>query len=165
MTPFWIRFGRKTSLHNEVVELSEAIDVIEEVLASGGEFLLYPRGRSMLPLIRQDKDYVVLARKTKIQKHDMAFYRRDNGQFVIHRVMKCEADGTYTMCGDHQVSWEKGIRGDQIIGYVQRLYRNGRLIRFTSLRYRLYLWLWSWMLFRRGCFFLRRIFRKRRQEV
>ena len=131
---------------NEIY-LCEAIDVIEEVLASGGEFKMYPRGISMLPLIKKGEDSVVLVRDKEavLKKHDIAFYKRDNGQFVLHRVMSCEADGTYTMCGDNQTFLERGIRADQIIGKVSKLYKKEKLFRFGSLRYKIYLAFWCRM--------------------
>lgn len=149
-------------MKHEVVNLADVVDVMEEVLGSGGEFSLYPRGTSMLPLIRQDRDYVILARREDIpaKRNDIAFYRRDNGQFVLHRVMRIEKDGTYTMCGDHQTYLEKGVRPEQILGYVKCLYREDKAISFSSLRYRLYVSVWSWMLFRRGIFFLKRVFHR-----
>ena len=62
---------------NEIF-LDEAIDVIEEILASGGEFKMYPRGISMLPLIKQERDAVVLVRdeNTALSPMDIAFYKR-----------------------------------------------------------------------------------------
>lgn len=131
---------------NEIF-LDEAIDVIEEILASGGEFKMYPRGISMLPLIKQERDAVVLVRDESISLSpmDIAFYKRDNGQFVLHRVMSCEADGTYTMCGDNQIYLEPGIRADQIIARVSKLYRRERLVRFDGIRYRIYLATWCRM--------------------
>ena len=131
---------------NEIY-LDDAIEVIEEVLASGGEFKMYPRGISMLPLIKQGVDSVVLVRDTDValKKHDIAFYKRDSGQFVLHRVMSVQDDGTYTMCGDNQIYLEAGIRPDQIIGKVRRLYKKEKLFRFDSLRYRFYLATWCSM--------------------
>ena len=158
---------------NEIY-LDEAIDVIEEVLTSGGEFKMYPRGISMLPLIKQGVDAVVLAKSTEasLQKHDIAFYKRDNGQFVLHRVMSLENDGTYTMCGDNQLSLERGIREDQIIAKVTKLYKKEKLLRFDGIRYKFYLATWCSMRIRR---FLRlpkravdkikRIFSKRKKSV
>ena len=149
-------------MNNEIMDLADAIDVIEEILSSGGEFRLHPRGVSMLPLIRQERDYVVLARRKDdpVRPNDIAFYRRGNGQFVLHRVMRVEKDGTYTMCGDHQCYLEQGIQKDQILGYVKELYRDNKRVSFSSPRYRLYTLFWNWMFFRRGCFFLARVFRK-----
>jgi hypothetical protein len=134
-------------LSSNEIYLVDAIDVIEEVLASGGEFKMYPKGISMLPLIRQGVDSVVLVRDkdASLKKQDIAFYKRDNGQFVLHRVMSCEADGTYTMCGDNQTFLEAGIRADQIIAKVARLYRKEKLLRFDGVRYKIYLATWCSM--------------------
>jgi len=133
-------------LSSNEIYLVDAIDVIEEVLASGGEFKMYPKGISMLPLIKQGVDSVVLVRENAaLKKHDIAFYKRDNGQFVLHRVMSCEADGTYTMCGDNQTFLEGGIRADQIIGKVARLYKKEKLLRFDGIRYKAYLAIWCSM--------------------
>ena len=131
--------------------LSDAIEVIEEVLATGGEFRMYPRGTSMLPLIVQGRDSVVLKRNKEIpaRKNDIAFYRRTNGQFVLHRVMKIEKDGTYTMCGDHQLTLERGIEAEQIIAYVSALYKDQRKVNLHSFRHSLYLLFWNRLLLRR----------------
>lgn len=131
---------------NEIY-LDDAIEVIEEVLASGGEFKMYPKGISMLPLIKQGVDSVVLIRDkdAQLKRHDIAFYKRDNGQFVLHRIMSCETDGTYTMCGDNQTFLETGIRSDQIIARVARLYKKEKLVRFDGLRYKIYLSIWCSM--------------------
>ena len=137
---------------NEEHYLADAIDLIEEVLSSGGEFRLFPRGTSMLPLLVQGKDSVVLKRKADpvLKKHDIAFYRRESGQFVLHRVMKIEKDGTYTMCGDNQLELERGIHAHQIIGYVSEIYKEERLLRTSSLRYRIYVFFWSFMPYRKA---------------
>ena len=142
--------------------MSEAIDVIEEVLASGGEFRMYPKGTSMLPLLVQGKDSVILRRNDsrKVQKHDILLYRRDDGHFVLHRAMKLEKDGTYTMCGDNQTLLETGIRADQIIGYVGAVYKDDRLVAADSLGYRVYVTLWCFMPIRRIVHFARKIFGK-----
>ena len=130
---------------NNEFYLEDAIDVIEEVLASGGVFKMNPKGSSMLPLIVQGRDSVVLRRDDNRapQKNDMLFYRRDNGQFVLHRLMKIEDDGTYTMCGDNQIYLEKGIRKDQIIAYVEQLYRKDKLVNYNGIGYRAYLFIWG----------------------
>ena len=104
-------------MNNIEVNLGETIEVIQEILDGGGEFRMLPRGKSMRPLIRETRDSVVLAKRemADIRRYDMLFYRRDNGQFVLHRLMRIEKDGTYIMCGDAQTVLEKGIRYEQII--------------------------------------------------
>ena len=138
---------------NNEFYLADTIGIIEEVLASGGEFRMFPRGTSMLPLLVQGEDSVVLRRSDKpLKKKDIAFYRRDNGQFVLHRIVKVSRRGIYTMCGDNQTVLEKGIRPDQIIGYVSGVYKKDVLLDRASLKNRLYLFFW-------GCIPLRRILR------
>ena len=44
------------------IRLSDYDPLIREVLASGGEFRLYPHGTSMRPLLRQGRDSVSLRR-------------------------------------------------------------------------------------------------------
>ena len=153
-------------MNNVTVHLEDTIEVIEEILAGGGEFRLYPRGKSMRPLIIEGRDSVVLARKPidELHRHDMVFYRRDNGQFVLHRLMKIEKDGTYTMCGDAQIALERGVRADQIIGYVITMYRKDRRMSLETPWYRLSVCVWSWIFLRRCCMAarrrIRRVFRK-----
>ena len=156
-------------MNNGEFYLADAIDVIEEILDGGGEFRMYPKGTSMLPLIVQGRDSVVLQKRIDspqkpLKKHDIAFYRRKNGQFVLHRVMKVQKDGRYTMCGDNQLELEYNIMSDQIIGYVARLYKGEKAVSFRSLRYRFYIFFWMFMPYRRCIRFSKRVlhFIKRR---
>ena len=146
-------------MNNNEFFLADAIDVIEEILASGGEFQMYPKGTSMLPLIVQTRDTVVLKRNFDVpaKKHDIAFYRRSNGQFVLHRVMKICKDGTYIMCGDNQLVLEKGIESSQIMGYVCGMTRKGKNLCLNGMWYRAYVFFWCIRPVRRGAFFLKRV--------
>ena len=45
---------------SDPIHPSDHEELIREVLASGGEFRLYPHGTSMLPLLRQGIDSVAL---------------------------------------------------------------------------------------------------------
>ena len=130
-------------MNKKQYELSETIDVIEEVLASGGEFKMFPRGTSMLPFIVEGEDSVVLISKSgPLKRNDIAFYRRTNGQFVLHRVAKVEKDGSYVMCGDNQIYLERGIEDSQIIGVMSELYKKERLFDQNKLSHKLYRALW-----------------------
>ena len=146
-------------MSNEEFRLADAIDVIEEILAGGGEFRMYPKGISMLPFIVQERDSVVLRRNFEdgAKKHDIAFYRRNDGQFVLHRVMKICEDGTFVMCGDNQTLFEPDIKKDQIIGYVYRLYRGDKEYSLSSRRYKIYKLFWCCMPYRRAVLLIKRI--------
>ncbi len=154
-------------MNNEDVYLADMIHIMEEVLAEQGTFRMYPRGISMLPLIVPEVDSVVLSRRAdnEIRKHDIALYRRDNGQFVLHRVMKCRSDHTYTMCGDNQLVWEEGIRHEQIIGYVSQIYKGEKLLSPNSAKHKIYVFFWCIMPYRRIIKFAKKVFRFIKRKV
>lgn len=137
--------------------LEDVIDIIEEILESGGTLRLYPRGTSMLPLIVEGRDSVELKPYDREpRKNDIAFYRRDNGQFVLHRIVRTGNDGIYTMCGDNQTFLEKGIRREQIIAVAETVYRKDREVNSEKFGYRLYLFVWRFITLRRVVFFWKR---------
>ena len=149
-------------MENKEFYLADAIEVIEEVLASGGEFNIFPKGVSMLPLIVQDRDSVVLRRDflNTAKKHDIAFYRRANGQFVLHRVMKKCADGTFVMCGDNQTVFERNVPESAVIGVVSDIMRNGKKIKLDGFTYSVYVFFWTKMFIRKPIKFFIRACRK-----
>ena len=154
-------------MNNGEVYLADAIGIIEEVLDSGGEFLLSPKGTSMLPLLVQGKDRVVLKKygeKTP-QKYDIAFYRRENGAFVLHRIMKISADGSLVMCGDNQTVLEKDILPTQLIGYVSLIHKEDRTISPDAFRYRCYVRFWCFLPYRKSVRLMQRIFRAVKRKL
>lgn len=145
----------------ENVSLADAIDVIEEILSSGGDFKMFPRGTSMLPLIKQNIDSVVIKRhEGPLKKHDIAFYRRADGSFVLHRVMKVCRDGRYVMCGDNQTRLERGVPHEAVIAVVTRICKKDKELSLSSVKYRLYKFFWTKMPIRRAVFLIRRILRR-----
>lgn len=137
--------------------LADYAGTIREVMDSGGEFTLYPRGTSMLPLIVQGRDSVTLVKAEEFRAGDIAFYQRENGQYVLHRVIG-ERDGAFTMCGDNQLAPEYGVKPEQIIAKAAYITRKGSKITPRSLTYRLYVLLWRSFFIRRAYFRLRRGF-------
>lgn len=120
------------------IHFSDIEDIISETLSAGKLFKIYPNGASMLPLIVQGRDSVYIKKpEGRLKKYDIAFFKRDNGEFVLHRVVKVGQSG-YTMCGDHQFVTEQGIRDENIIGVVARLEINGETILPTDKKYRRY---------------------------
>lgn len=134
---------------SDPIYLSDYEELIREVLASGGEFRLYPHGTSMLPLIRQGRDSVALRRLDRpAQTQDILFYQRADGSFILHRVKEVTEKGL-TLWGDNQIMLEHGVTENQIIGYAARVFRGDREINLEGLYYRAYLWLWHFPMLRR----------------
>ena len=121
--------------------MEEIMPLIREVLSVGQSVRIYPMGTSMLPLLRQGVDSVVLSPiQEKLRKYDIPLYQRDNGKYVLHRIV--EVRETYTCLGDNQFSPEPGIRDDQLIAVVTAFYRGERKQSVSELSYRLYCRVW-----------------------
>ena len=118
--------------------MEDLLPLIEEVVASGGEFRLYPRGTSMLPLLREGRDSVALILPVGFSRGDICLYRRENGAFVLHRLEKIASDGTLTFRGDNQKQFEYGVQKDALIARAIAVYRDDKRISLDSSRYRSY---------------------------
>lgn len=131
-----------------------------ERLAAGQSVRFSPKGTSMLPMLRHGKDTVVLSPvPERLKKYDLPLYQRDNGQYVLHRVIRVGT--TYTCMGDNQFTPEAGLRHDQMIGLVTAFSRKGKEYTVQHTGYRLYCRVWYHSrhirhLFRRGIAFIRR---------
>lgn len=137
--------------NNLVLPLSEIAPLIVEAIEKGGEFHLVTAGTSMLPLLRNRTDTVVLKKANfPLVKYDIPLYKRESGQYVLHRVMRCH-DGFYDMMGDNQLQLEKNVPESCIVAVVSRIMRDGKEIRFSSTLYKMYLLFWCRCLFIRRC--------------
>ncbi len=100
--------------------MNEVVPFIKESVKDGGQFVLFPRGKSMNPTIVEGEDCVVLTELCNVSVYDIVLYRRKSGKYVLHRIMK-EENGKYTMCGDNQAEYEKGIEKDCFIAMVTQI--------------------------------------------
>ncbi|MBO4338329.1 MAG: S24/S26 family peptidase [Clostridia bacterium] len=118
------------------VRLSQMLPLIEEKLSSGGEISIPVTGVSMNPTLKAGRDYVVLEKAPdKLKKYDIPLCRRDDGSFVLHRVVGEDENG-YILLGDNQKDKEYGIRHDMIVGLTVAVERDGKRIPVKSLRYK-----------------------------
>ena len=134
--------------------------LIRESLSRGKSVRFSPRGTSMLPMLRQGRDTVVLSPvPQQLRKYDIPFYRRDNGQFVLHRIVAVGEN--YTCIGDNQFVLEPDLEHSQMIALVTTFYRGDRKWEVTSPLYRAYCVFWHYSrplrhFWRRGMGWLRR---------
>lgn len=115
----------------------------EQELLRRGVLIYTTKGRSMRPFLRSGEDLFYIERKTaqRCRKYDAVLYRRDNGKYVLHRIVKVCSDG-YTLCGDNTWQMEPGIRDDQILGVMTGVIRNGKKTDVSSPAYRTAVGLW-----------------------
>ena len=123
------------------VRLAEVFPLMQERINNGESVQFTPHGTSMRPTIYGGRDQVVLAAlPEKLKKYDLPLYRRDNGQFVLHRIVK--VGETYTCIGDNQFVFEPGVRQDQMLALAVGFYRKGKYYSTDSFGYRLYSRVW-----------------------
>ena len=112
----------------KVLPPEAAVERILAVIDTGAAAPLVISGSSMSPFLVHGRDTVYLSRPAgQLRRGDMALYRRDNGQYVLHRVYRVEGK-RYTMVGDAQAELEHGIREDQILAVVKRVLRKGKAV-------------------------------------
>lgn len=156
-------------MQTKQVHLADLYEVMAEKLNAGGRVNFNPRGTSMLPMLHNDGDRVEIRKAEEpLKKYDLPLYRRADGQFVLHRVVRKPKYGLYTMCGDNQWQLEKGISHSQIVGVVTSFVRNGKEYKVTDRGYKAYCRLWVAIMPLRHLIFggrnrIKRIFGKVRQ--
>lgn len=123
--------------------MEDLIPLFQERLEAGQQVRFSPMGISMLPMLREGRDSVVLSpAPERLSKYDLPLYRRDSGAYVLHRIIG--AGETYTCIGDNQFVCETGIRRDQVIAVVTGFRRNGQDHTVTEPGYRLYCVFWHY---------------------
>ena len=91
--------------------MEQLIQVVQLQLSEKGSAGLVVTGNSMWPTFRHRKDQVVLRPADTFQKGDIILYRRENGQYVLHRIMQ-KKDG-YVFCYINS----DGLREDVVVPF------------------------------------------------
>lgn len=125
----------------------EKTNIKEELLKTGK--LIYPiRGVSMLPMLRQNSDCVVIKKATyeDVKPMDVVlYYNPDRDVYILHRLLWKERDHgmNYAMIlGDNCISLEK-VPEDWIIGRLTSFFRGEKEVLITSREYQLYVSTWA----------------------
>lgn len=131
--------------NKKTISLEEIYPIIKEQLESDGTVQIPITGTSMIPLLVWGRDSVELVKCEKSQIGDIIFYRRDDGHFVLHRIIGKDENG-YILCGDNQWVKEFGIEDRHIIGVVSAITRNGKKFAVENKSYKLYSKIWIGLL-------------------
>ncbi len=138
----------------------------EDVLREKGMLVHFTVGDSMWPMLHNRSDHVlVVPANGRLKKYDLPLYKRPNGQYVMHRILKVR-DADYITCGDNRRYKEKGITDDMIIGVAKGYWRNEKYIDCRNKWYRLYVHLWcDFFMIRSGILFIRDLPRRIRKKI
>ena len=115
------------NVNKKKISLDEIYPIIKEKIENGGTVQLPITGTSMLPLLVWGRDTVELTKCENPQKYDIIFYRRDDGHFVLHRIVGKNENG-FILCGDNQFILEYGITDKHIIGVVCEMNIDGKSV-------------------------------------
>lgn len=107
----------------------------KKIIEEKGSIIINPVGTSMLPLIRQDIDTVLLSKiTTPLKKYDVVLFDRPDGKHVLHRIVKVRKN-SFDICGDNQVRVEHGVTRDMIIARMEGVYREEAFLPVTDPKY------------------------------
>ena len=112
----------------------------EEVLKQDGRLVYKTRGYSMLPMLHQDQDLVMIELpKGRLNKYDVALYRSGSA-YVLHRVIGVK-EKEYLIRGDNTYHIERVEEG-AVIGVLTRFVRYGKEHSVDEAGYKIYSRFW-----------------------
>ncbi len=125
------------------VFLNQLSPYMIKLLSEGIDVSFTVNGNSMFPLFEHKKTKVTITKPTidNIKKGDIPLYQRENGQFVLHRIVKIK-NGQLIITGDAQTLLEYGIKKSSILGIVKSFSYKNKIIDVSNLYYRLYSLFW-----------------------
>ena len=97
---------------------------IEEILEQDGKYIGPTVGVSMLPMLKNRRDtIVVLPKKERLKPLDVALYKRGD-DYVLHRVLSLLDDG-YLIRGDNCYS-DEYIKEENVIGVLSEFFQKDK---------------------------------------
>lgn len=123
-------------------------DIRKELLDSG-RFVGRTSGVSMLPLLRQNRDIVIIESvntERLPQKMDVVLYQRKDGANILHRMIG-KRNGIYIIRGDNCYSKEF-VEDKQLLGILIGIYRDDMYIDVKmNKKYVIYSYIWHYSYF------------------
>lgn len=113
------------------------LPLMQAAFAAGGVFRLWPSGRSMLPLLREGVDSVLLAPPDSYGVGDVLLVRAEGGAFLLHRAIAITEAGVL-LCGDALTMPEGPFPTEAVLARVLTVYREERAIAANSRAFRAY---------------------------
>lgn len=106
---------------------------IEEVLDEKGVYVGPMAGISMLPMLKNRRDTIIVKPKTeRLKPLDVALYRRGE-EYVLHRVLR-PIEGGYLIRGDNCYN-DEYIPEEDVFGVLTEFYRKNKHYDCTDKKY------------------------------
>ncbi len=117
---------------------------IGQQLEQEGFYVSTTVGLSMWPMLKNRRDRVVLRpleAGERLKSGDVPLYRHPSGKYILHRILRVKADGTYIIRGDNTYLLER-VPQEWIVGVLKEFYRKGKYVSVEARGYRLYASVW-----------------------
>ncbi len=106
---------------------------IETVLMENGKYVGPTVGVSMLPMLKNRRDtIVVLPKKERLKPLDVALYKRGDA-YILHRVLEVK-EGGYLIRGDNCYT-DENVPENAVIGVLSEFFRKGKHYDCTDEKY------------------------------
>lgn len=133
----------------EITSMNILADIMIPKLKEGRNVKFTVVGNSMYPLFRSGRDNVVMSPPENLKKYDVILYKRDDGDFVLHRIVGIEKDG-FTLIGDNQFVKEYNVKRGNVIAKMTEFERDGKYFSVNSKPYVFYTRIWCSFIKQRG---------------
>ena len=132
----------KPNIQQKQVDTKFLLPFLEEMFAAGKQVRMTITGISMLPMLRDRTDAVLLERTDEIKMFDVILFVRATGEAVMHRIVACGPEG-YTLLGDNQIEEEGPIKEEQVMAKMVGFYHDDYYVSAKTWWYRVYSVLWG----------------------
>ncbi len=126
---------------NAKYSIHDIAPLIEECIKGGSSIRIKVSGISMTPLLHNGKDSVLLSKADCVKKYDIVLHRRENGQYILHRIIKKKGN-ILTIAGDFETEKEYPVPESAVIAKVTSFTRNGKDYKPSDFIIRLYSAIW-----------------------
>ena len=141
----------------------EVMNAVRKRLESGMMTTLTVTGSSMTPFLVGERDSVELKKiETEPRVGDVVLYRRKNGAYVLHRIVKKDNNGFY-FAGDSQNVIEGPIEKNQLIAVCDAFIRKGKRITGKEACWKAYEFLWRKLIGHRTS--VMKIYEKMKEQI
>lgn len=104
------------------------ISTLRDLVNQGQEVRIVISGNSMAPFLIHERDSIVFSKPdSPLKRGDMVFYQRENGQFVMHRILHVKLEGLYII-GDAQIELEGPVNPSCVFARITKINRKGKWI-------------------------------------
>lgn len=114
---------------------------VASAIREGKSVVIKPKGCSMLPFIRGERDEVVLVSPDDIEIYDAVLAQLRTGVYVLHRVMEIR-EGSLVLMGDGNLQGKEQCRKEDVVAKVAEVIRDGHKHDCRAPRYRLMVRMW-----------------------